>query len=84
MIGKIVISKAGRDKGRKFAIIEVIDSRYVLISDGMTHTVGRPKKKKLTHLEVTRFYLDEAEALVRENKLTDEKLAEAIRRDCSA
>ncbi len=84
MIGILVISKAGRDKGRKFVIVEVIDSKYVLISDGVTHTVERPKKKKLAHLEVTRFCLNEVETLVKENMLTDEKLAEEIRRDCSA
>ena len=84
MIGNVVISKAGRDKGRCFAVIGQISSEYLLISDGSTHTVGKPKKKKLAHLEVTELFLHEVETLVKENALTDEKLSEAIRRDCSA
>jgi len=48
-----MVSKAGRDVGRRFVIINVIDDLYVQISDGDLRKVERPKKKKLKHLETT-------------------------------
>ncbi len=49
-MGRIVISTAGRDKGRSFAIIGVCDEAHVYIADGRTHKLDHPKKKKLKHL----------------------------------
>jgi large subunit ribosomal protein L14e len=49
-IGRIVIAKAGRDEGKAFLIIGIIDSEYVWISDGATRRIGHPKKKKVKHL----------------------------------
>ncbi len=48
--GMIVRSKAGRDSGRAFAVVEVLDADYVLIADGSLRTLARPKKKKRKHL----------------------------------
>ena len=50
----IVMSKAGRDEGRSFVVIESLDDEYVLISDGKTHKVEKPKKKKRKHLKLVR------------------------------
>ena len=47
---KLVQSKAGRDKINYFAVIEVIDDNYVLISDGEGRTVDKPKRKKIKHI----------------------------------
>lgn len=52
-LGQVVISKAGRDTGRKFVIIGVIDDIYVQISDGDLRRIEKPKKKKIKHLEST-------------------------------
>ena len=49
--GMIVRSKAGRDSGRAFAVVEVLDADYVLIADGSLRTLARPKKKKRRHLK---------------------------------
>jgi len=49
--GSIVISKAGRDEGRTFLVIESLDEEYVLISDGDTRKMEKPKKKKRRHLK---------------------------------
>ena len=48
--GEIVLSRAGRDQGRAFVVIDVLDSEYVLIADGRLRTLDRPKKKKRKHL----------------------------------
>jgi large subunit ribosomal protein L14e len=49
--GGIVRSKAGRDKGRIFIIVGVLNSLYVLISDGKLRKIEKPKKKKIKHIE---------------------------------
>ena len=48
--GEIVLSKAGRDRGRAFVVREVLDEDYVLLVDGRLRTLERPKKKKRKHL----------------------------------
>ena len=51
--GTVVIAKAGRDKGRAFAVIEVLDDRTVLIADGRSRPLERPKRKNVIHLQAT-------------------------------
>ncbi|WP_234123231.1 KOW domain-containing RNA-binding protein [Clostridium hydrogenum] len=58
-LGKVVYSKAGRDKENCFIIIDVIDENYVYISDGRLRSIEKPKKKKLKHLSVTKIVSDE-------------------------
>ena len=46
IIGSIVTSKAGRDKGRTFVVTATEGEEF----DGETRRGSRPKKKKLKHL----------------------------------
>ena len=48
--GEIVRSRAGRDRGRTFVILKIVDADYVLLVDGRLRTLERPKKKKRKHL----------------------------------
>ncbi len=50
LLGKVVHSKSGRDKGKYFIIIGIIDAEYVYISDGDLRKIEKPKKKKIKHL----------------------------------
>ncbi|WP_207719445.1 MULTISPECIES: KOW domain-containing RNA-binding protein [unclassified Clostridium] len=50
-IGRVVLSKAGRDKGKFFIVIGISDENHVYISDGELRTIERPKKKKFKHLD---------------------------------
>lgn len=52
-VGQVVISKSGRDKGRPFFIIKVVDENYVLVADGDLRRLDRPKLKKIKHLSKT-------------------------------
>ena len=52
-MGTVVIAKAGRDKGKAFAVIEVLDARTVLIADGRSRPIERPKRKNVIHLQAT-------------------------------
>ncbi len=52
VIGRVCTSRAGHDKGRAFLIVGICDDNHVLLSDGETRKLSRPKKKKLTHLHI--------------------------------
>lgn len=60
-IGQVVTSKAGRDVGRDFFIIKLIDNQFVYIADGELRSLENPKKKKLKHLLLTKLYSEELE-----------------------
>lgn len=78
-IGRIAVSKAGRDTGRVFVILEVIDTYYVYIADGDLRKIDRPKKKKLKHLKLTDNVLDNiAEKLKKGTKVFDAEIRSAI------
>ena len=48
--GRVVLSTQGRDEGRYFVVLEVIDENFVLMADGLTRKIAHPKKKKVKHL----------------------------------
>ncbi len=48
--GRVVISTRGHDAGRWYAIMDVQDERYVLLCDGETRRLAKPKKKQTKHL----------------------------------
>ena len=52
-IGRVVISKCGRDEGRLFLVTGEIDEDFVLIADGDTRKVAKQKKKRRRHLKPT-------------------------------
>ena len=47
--GMLVYSKAGRDKGRLFIVLDT-ENDIVYLSDGETRHVENPKKKKIKHI----------------------------------
>ena len=53
MVGQVVRSKAGRDKGQFMVVLSIIDDNYVYVSNGELRKVGKPKKKKIKHLSKT-------------------------------
>lgn len=57
--GTVVIASAGKEKGGFYAVVQVLDSRYVLIADGRRRTVENPKKKNIAHLKKTNYVIDE-------------------------
>ena len=56
---QVVKSRAGRDKGRIFLIIDIIDDENVFIVDGDLRKLDKPKKKKIKHLIVYNTILNE-------------------------
>lgn len=71
--GRVVISLAGRDKGRLLAVMQE-DKDRVLICDGKERPVDRPKSKNIRHVEITNASLSEADLS------TNRALRNALRR----
>lgn len=79
-IGRVVLSRSGRDKGRAFLIVEVIESPYVLIVDGGLRRLAKPKKKKLKHLDLQPMVLENIqEKLTQGKKVFDAELRSALK-----
>ena len=51
-IGQLVISRMGRDSGKKYVVIESCDDNHVEVADGFVRKVDRPKRKNVKHLIV--------------------------------
>lgn len=52
LIGKVVLSKAGRDINHLYVVVRQIDKNYVLLANGDTRLINMPKKKKIKHLVI--------------------------------
>ena len=77
MIGQIVCSRSGRDKGY-FMVIVSEDDRYIYVCDGKERPIERPKRKNAKHLSFTNTVLN-ADSY-KTNKSLKKSLA--IYRDC--
>ena len=76
--GTIVLSTAGRDSGRLFAVVGIPEDNFRLIADGRLRKLDRPKKKKLRHLKEVGFSERLKELMVSEgltNSLLHKELA---------
>ena len=74
-----MISRAGRDAGKKFVVTEIVDTSYVFLSDGSLRRVERPKKKKIKHIQLTEIILDDLGIKLRTNqKVTNAEVKKAL------
>lgn len=75
--GQLVRSRAGRDRGKHYLVIKIMNSREVLLADGRSRPLARPKKKNVIHLQ--RYSRRaEIEELSRNQKLTDSQVIKFI------
>ena len=51
LIGRLVISVAGHDKGSAFCVLAQ-DGEYLYLADGRQRKVQKPKRKKLKHVKL--------------------------------
>ena len=58
-IGSIVRSKAGRDQGRLFVVVQDVDSDFVMVANGALRGMDRLKKKRRKHLKPTGGVVEE-------------------------
>lgn len=57
--GRLVTSKAGRDRGKPMLVCRVLDDGFVLVVDGQGRSVTRPKRKNPRHLKPHSLVADE-------------------------
>ena len=70
----IIISLAGRDKGRLFYVVDVQES-YCLLADGKGRKLENPKRKKLKHVRrVSRTESRVAEKIAKGDKVLNSEL----------
>ncbi len=78
-LGQIVVSRAGRDAGKKFVVVKVIDQLFVEISDGDLRRLEKPKKKKIKHLSMTDEKAGSLEEKLKSNsKITNAEIRKAL------
>ena len=71
--GRVVQSRQGRDAGRCFVILQVVDDQFVLMADGLTRKLDHLKKKKVKHLHPKPLRMD-VTSLLETNQLKDSDL----------
>lgn len=77
--GQIVYSKSGRDKGRPFIIVD-IQNEYLYLVDGDIRTLDKPKKKKMMHVQIVNYIIDDIRKKLDENLyLTDADIRAALK-----
>ena len=52
-LGQIVVSRAGRDTGKSFVVVRIIDQNFVEVADVSLRRIEKPKRKKIKHLNIT-------------------------------
>ena len=73
-IADVVISTAGRDKGKLFYVIGT-DPVYLTLANGKDRTLEKPKRKKRKHIQkVLRSETRVAEKLMRGDKVLNSEL----------
>lgn len=51
--GHLAVSVKGRDKGKAYVVVEIIDEFFVKVCDGTQKSLLHPKRKHRKHLLVT-------------------------------
>ena len=79
-LGQIVFSKAGRDSGKYYAVVELVGEDRVKIADGSTRRIKKAKLKNIKHLQSNGDVLAKiAEKLKNGTQVFDAELYSALR-----
>ncbi|CAK7025775.1 MAG: hypothetical protein PEPC_01089 [Peptostreptococcus russellii] len=71
-VGQLVKASCGRDQGKLFIIVSIVDKDYVMIADGKSRKLDKPKLKKIKHLNIYNFVNEEVkELLLNGENITD-------------
>ncbi|HZJ84988.1 MAG TPA: KOW domain-containing RNA-binding protein [Syntrophomonadaceae bacterium] len=73
-IGKIAYSKAGRDKGRPFVIISIVNEDFVMLADGDLRKIENPKLKNIKHIKVTNLIAEDVKLCLIGGKMPENHL----------
>ena len=83
LVGSVVRSLAGHDKGGYFIVLR-IDGDYAYLADGKLRKTESPKKKKLKHIQRSSIVSKEISSKLQNNELVEnfevrKALAELVR-----
>lgn len=82
--GQLVSSCAGRDQGRYFVVVEVVNSSLVKVADGDLRRIERPKVKNAKHLiSYQRMVESIADKLKTGQRITNEQIRLALKETLS-
>ncbi|MEG2934932.1 MAG: RNA-binding protein [Clostridium sp.] len=75
LLGRVVYSRAGRDKEKYYIITSILNENYVYISDGRLRKINKPKKKKLKHIIITeKFSVEIRDLILNKEYLSNSKI----------
>ncbi|MDR2665138.1 MAG: KOW domain-containing RNA-binding protein [Oscillospiraceae bacterium] len=76
----IVVSRNGRDRGKKFFIVGLDGGEYALLADGRGRRIEKPKRKKARHVVLDFRNRDGRTAVKLRNgeRVTNSELRKAI------
>ncbi|HKL93770.1 MAG TPA: KOW domain-containing RNA-binding protein [Clostridia bacterium] len=79
-LGQVVFSKMGRDSGRYYAVVEIVDNEFVKIADGDIRKLKNAKLKRNKHLKSYGDFLERiGEKLKAGGQIFDAELRSALR-----
>jgi len=78
LVGRVVTSRAGRDRGDRYVVVGILGDDTVLVADGRRRGWDRPKKKNVKHLVVHDVAPAVATKLARGEALQDEEIRQAL------
>ena len=79
-LGQVVFSKSGRDSGKFYAVVEVVDETRVRVADGDLRRIAKAKVKNVKHLQSNGDVLEKiAEKLGNGQQVFDAELYSALR-----
>lgn len=67
VLGQVVVSKAGRDQGNYFIVVDIAEP-FVFLCDGKVRRLDSPKKKKIKHIQPTNHVDIEMQISLREER----------------
>jgi ribosomal protein L14E/L6E/L27E len=77
----VVQSTQGRDRGRLFIVVSVVDDEFVLMADGGLRKAEHPKRKKIKHLHAKPVFFPElANKLCLSIAVTDSEIRKALQK----
>lgn len=76
----VALSLAGRDTGNIYLVSELIDEKYLLLIDGKSRTLSKPKRKKIKHIQVIGNATSEFEGVFEDkSKTNDAKIRKILK-----
>jgi large subunit ribosomal protein L14e len=77
-LGQVVVSTAGRDKGRYFIVCQTLNENYVNVCDGYLRKIRAPKKKNMKHLKILPYRLKGIADRLARNAVDDAQIRKAL------